>query len=394
MKLEKKLEVLYIFDKYLNRTMNWAYRLMKYAPNTQPVISSPLIVKNEFFDPDFEFINSPFQIQTPDNEWDVNIYQRGINYLTSRALPIFQKQLFQKLKNRKIDLIHIHFGNVACRYLDLVKKLKKPLVVTFHGYDYESVFIKRPELKTKYKALFEYASLVTCGGPAGKNRLIKNGCPPEKIQILRLGIEPKKIPIFERIKAKKQLRILQAGTITEKKGHIFTVKAFAKAIQNCPNMHLTILGEKENSTIISSLNQIIQNQNLQEQIEFKDILTYEQFIQFSANFDAFIHPSCTAKNGDCEGGTPLVIQDMMATGMPVISTTHADIEEGVLHGKNGFLSDEKDIDDLATSIEKFYYMDEIEYSLFCQNARKHIETNYQMSKSGKLLRQLYEGLIP
>jgi colanic acid/amylovoran biosynthesis glycosyltransferase len=123
-------------------------------------------------------------------------------------------------------------------------------------------------------------------------------------------------------------------------------------------------------------------------------LTYEQFIQFSANFDAFIHPSCTAKNGDCEGGTPLVIQDMMATGMPVISTTHADIEEGVLHGKNGFLSDEKDIDDLATSIEKFYYMDEIEYSLFCQNARKHIETNYQMSKSGKLLRQLYEGLIP
>lgn len=394
MKLEKKLEVLYIFDKYLNRTMNWAYRLMKHAPNIQPVIASPLIVKNEFFDPKFEFIWSPFQIQTLDNEWDVKTYQRGINYLTNRTFPIFQKILFQKLKSRNVDLVHIHFGNVACLYLDLVKKMKKPLVVTFHGYDYESVFIKKPELRTKYKALFDYASLITCGGPAGKNRLIKNGCPPEKIQILRLGIEPKKIPIFKRGKAKKQLRILQAGTITEKKGHIFTVKAFAKAIQNCPNMHLTILGEKENSAIVSDLNQVIQSQGLQKKIEFKNILTYKQFIQFSADFDIFIHPSCTAKNGDCEGGTPLVIQDMMATGMPVISTTHADIEEGVLHGKNGFLSREKDVNDLAISIEKFYHMEQKEYSLFCQNAREHIETNYQMSKSGKLLRQLYEGLIP
>lgn len=373
--------------------MNWAYRLMKHATEVQPIIASPMIIKNEFLDEAFDFIWSPFQIQKPLTEWEVNTLQKGVNYLTNRVLPIYQWELFRVLKSQKIDLIHIHFGNVACLYLDLVKKMKLPLVVTFHGYDYESVFVQNPYLRKKYNALFNYASLITCGGIAGKNRLVKNGCPPEKIKILRLGIEPKKIPVFPRTKVKNSLKLLQAGTITEKKGHIYTVQAFANAIKECPNMELTILGEKENSKIVGQLNQIIEENKLERKVHFKDILTYRDFIQFSKNFDAFIHPSCTASNGDCEGGTPLVIQDMMATGMPVISTKHADIQEGVLHEKNGFLSEEKDVDGLVDSIKKFYFMGEEEYLSFCKSARQHVEANYQMSKSGTLLNQLYRTLI-
>lgn len=388
----KKIQTLYIFDKYLNRTMNWAYRLMKHATEVQPIIASPLIVKNEFFDSDFDFIWSPFQIQKPDNEWDINSLQRGINYFSNRVIPLYQKYLFDYFKNKKIDIVHIYFGNVACTYLELVKKLDKPLVVSFLGYDYESIFTNNPEYREKYLQLFEYASLVLCLGKAGKERLIKNGCPEEKIQIFRFGVDSKEIPVFNRNKKTNSLKILQAGTITEKKGHIYTLEAFIKIQKICPHVELTILGEEEDVSIARRLKSNIPI-SLKEKIKFHGILPYNKFLSFSKNHDVLIHPSCTASNGDCESGTPLVIQSLMATGMPVISTRHADIENGVLHEKNGFLSEEKDVDGLVDSIKKFYFMGEEEYLSFCKSARQHVEANYQMSKSGTLLNQLYRTLI-
>jgi hypothetical protein len=56
----------------------------------------------------------------------------------------------------------------------------------------------------------------------------------------------------------------------------------------------------------------------------------------------YLAPSVTGSDGETEGGAPVSIIELMATGMPVVSTLHCDIPNVVLDGQTGFLSPERD----------------------------------------------------
>ena len=63
----------------------------------------------------------------------------------------------------------------------------------------------------------------------------------------------------------------------------------------------------------------------------------------------FLAPSVTAKDGDQEG-TPTVLLQAMATGLPVVSTVHSGIPEMVQDGVSGFLVPERDVDALTEKV--------------------------------------------
>ena len=54
-----------------------------------------------------------------------------------------------------------------------------------------------------------------------------------------------------------------------------------------------------------------------------------------------------AKNGDTEAGAPVAILEAHATGLPVISSYHADIPDVVVDGKSALLAPERDVGTLA-----------------------------------------------
>ena len=64
----------------------------------------------------------------------------------------------------------------------------------------------------------------------------------------------------------------------------------------------------------------------------------------------FLSPSVTAQDGDSEGGAPVSIIEAQATGMPIVSTVHADIPEAVVPGESALLSAERDVDGLAENL--------------------------------------------
>jgi colanic acid/amylovoran biosynthesis glycosyltransferase len=67
--------------------------------------------------------------------------------------------------------------------------------------------------------------------------------------------------------------------------------------------------------------------------------------------DLFLAPSVTAADGDAEG-TPFVLQQMIATGMPAIATTHTDIP--YLFGVFGdSLVPERDVPAIARRLQHY-----------------------------------------
>ncbi len=156
-------------------------------------------------------------------------------------------------------------------------------------------------------------------------------------------------------------------------------------------MHLTFVGSGVKE-IYDQLSEYITLHNLEKNITIIDEIDFNKLHQYISNFDVFIHPSCYSKDMDCEGGAPIVLLDAQACGLPIISTTHCDIPDEVVHDKTGLLTPEKDVQALTNSIKCFYNMDSEEYKNFSAAARSHVEENYSIKKNATSLKEVYTHL--
>ena len=289
--------------------------------------------------------------------------------------------------------MHSHFATTGWTYRKLSRNLQIPHVVSFYGFDYESLLFRKPVWRKRYNELFEKADLFICEGTNGAEILRKIGCPPEKIRVARLGVDTSTIPFSRRSKKPGELNLLQIANFIEKKGHKYTIEAFKAALKNCPNMTLTFVGSERQHNLKSILQQEVNNTDARDKVLFHEAIDFKRLYEFMTEYQVFIHPSCHTDEMDCEGGAPVVLLDAQATGMPVISTMHCDIPDEVRHGHTGLLSPEKDSALLAESIEKFYHMDQEQYDAFARNARDHVNQHYDASANFAAVRDIYGDIL-
>ena len=297
-----------------------------------------------------------------------------------------------KIKKEGFDIIHAHFAHVGYDCIALKKNTGLPLIVSFYGYDYEAIPFRYPAWKEKYQDLFKAADIFLAEGDFGAAKLISMGCDARKVKVSRLGVKTAHIPFIERKKESGHLKLLQIATFVEKKGHIYTIKAFHQALAKCPDMSLMLVGGGSGG-IKKSVTDYVKDNKLESSVQFMDRIDFTKLYEFVADFDVFIHPSCYASDMDCEGGAPIVLLDVQATGMPVISTTHCDIPDEVINGETGLLTTEKDINLLSTSIERFYKMGQVEFDSFAKRAQKHVIDQYDIAATTGKLTGIYKSLL-
>ena len=389
----KKNRVLHLFDNYPgSNSQNWLYKLLVNTPNTSQFIAADRYTKHNLYSSTFSYLINPletFDIYKNSIPNKIKHYPKKLLFaILKRILGGYRRYLNEYLTNINFDLVHAHFANVACSYVELVRKHKLPLVVSFYGYDYEYLPFTKPEYKEKYINLFIKVDKFICEGTHGKFILQNMGCPEDKIEIIRLGVEIKNISFTKKVKVKNSLNLLQVANLVEKKGHIYSIKAFHKTLSNCTNMHLTIVGSGSDK-IRNEISGYIMENNLFDKVTMINEIDHSLLYDFIKDYDVFIHPSCYSASMDCEGGAPVVLLDAQALGLPIISTTHCDIPDEVVHDKTGLLSPEKDISALSKSIKRFYEMDELEYSKFSLMARKHVEEKFDIEINAKHLCNIY-----
>lgn len=388
--------VLHLFESYLPYAQNWAFRMMYNLRSTKNYVAALEYANPQFKVPEFNFIENPdyadHQLIKGAEEQEAGLWAKLFSRSKSNILfSKYLSHLAAEMSCHKIDMIHAHFAHTAWYFLPLKKITGKPLIVSFYGFDYESLPFTYPKWLDRYKTLFSEADLFICEGSHGASILEKYGCPSEKILIVHLGIDFIKTPYFERVKEPGKLNLIQMSNMAEKKGHIYTLQAFVKALPYCPEMTLTLVGAG-NDELKKQLVEFCLQHDILSKVKFIDQIDSAGMYEFLKEFDVMIQPSTYAANRDCEGGAPVVLLDAQATGMPVISTRHCDIPEEVLHGVTGLLSEERDTDDLALSIRAFYEMGREDYKRFAQNARVHVKNHFDVKHTSQIMDELY-GMV-
>ncbi|OQX53652.1 MAG: colanic acid biosynthesis glycosyltransferase WcaL, partial [Candidatus Cloacimonas sp. 4484_209] len=255
------------------------------------------------------------------------------------------------------DIIHCHFGPIGL-FGAFLKEIgiKSRLVTTFHGYDMSSFIVSNGN--NVYKNLFLNGDLFLPISDYWKRKLVRLGCDEKKIVVHRMGINLEKFEFSERGKQTGEpIKILTIGRLVEKKGHRYAIEAVSKIVKKHKNIEYIIAGD---GPLRQGLESLVRKLEIEKYVKFLGVVNQDELLKLYQYVHIFILPSMTARNGDQEG-IPVVLMEAQATGLPVISTFHSGIPEGVLDGKSGFLVPEKDVDALADRLE--YLIEHPENSL-------------------------------
>jgi len=319
-----------------------------------------------------------------------SIILKIFDVISIKRTGLYPTRYFQNIiKEKNVKLLHAHFGTEGFRYLKLKKNLDLPMITTFYGFDVSEI-PRIPCWKERYAQLFQEGDLFLTEGNNMKKELIKLGCPENKIIVQHLGVDLNRFNFTPRIFPEDgNITILIAGSFREKKGIPYAIQAFSKVKVNHQNIQLRILGDGPMRNQIESL---ITELDISDSVTLLGYQPHDAFLNEATNAHIFILPSITAQNGDTEGGAPVAILEVQATGLPVISSYHADIPEVVVDGKSALLAPERDVEKLAMHLEHLVEHPEVWVSMG-QAGREHVENEYDLIVQVEKLENIYDRLL-
>lgn len=351
---------------FLPVTENWIHDQLRYA-----TVKSIVLTRNIRYPSRFPW--SP--LYATSGSWRQEI---------GRAIHGFYPLHAEACREHGARLLHAHFGNRALFARRLALHLGIPLVGSFYGRD---LAVPSGDV---YRKLFADGVRFLAEGPAARERLIELGCPAEKIRIHRLGVNPDEIEFGVRArKAGEPLRVMMAGRFTEKKGFIHGIRAFIEAVRFAP-MTLTVIGgagrNRDEERIARSLRAAARKE--ESRIVFREVMAREQLLALARHHDIVLQPSVIAADGDREGGHPVILTLLAASGMPAIASRHCDIPEVVEDGVTGWICGERDEPALTAAL-----IEAATSSLEAKSraARELVLRKYDIRRA--TLDSAYEGLL-
>ncbi|MFQ5638469.1 MAG: glycosyltransferase [bacterium] len=300
-------------------------------------------------EPSYEIINGctvhRFQYFSPKNLQKLAYGPGGIpanlqrNPLLIVLIPFFVVIFFLKtLKvSKNVDIIHaqwLYSGMIAA----FVKIMRgTPFVVTLRGSDTIrsgkgglSHFVSKWVLK--------HADLVTTVNQDLRHWAIQQGVAPNAVFVIRNGVELNKNAEIK--KSNSLCRLIFVGHLVPAKGLNFLIEALAIVYRVNNSVRLTVVGD---GVEINPLRKNVQVKGLNAIVDFQGVQPSNRIPQLMQGADCLVLPSLRE-------GTPNVVLEAMACGLPIVASDLPGIREVVQDGITGLLVKPGHTEELAEKI--------------------------------------------
>lgn len=379
--------VLHITRSWLPQTETWIYNQLQNLPERY---------QNEAFCEVSENLDqfSIAELYCLRNESKPRYYAEKVmaKYNLRRGLPSAERCW----QGAPTDIVHSHFGPKGWENAGWAKARGVPHVVTFYGFDVGAIPHDNPRWQGRYRQMFQEATLFLCEGPFMRQSIIDLGCDPAKVKVHHLGINPGQIEFRARVWSEGEpLRVLIAASFHEKKGIPYAIEALARLREDVP-IEVTLIGDsngtRNSAAEKARILETITREGMTDCVTMPGYVKYAELLRLAYDHHVFLQPSVTAPDGDCEGGCPVVLIEMMAGGMPIVATTHCDIPMLVENGVTGWLAAERDVEGLVQQLRLFIGSRD-RWGEIAQRGRANIEREFDASHQGQKLGELYDSLL-
>ena len=361
--------VIQVVRTYLPLPENWIYEQVLHLERYRSVFASKAKANLDTFpyDPIYSVSESPLHVRLLDRE-----IRKRAGYS-----PYFS----EIVKHEKASILHAHGGGIATFVVRSAHRSNVPMIVSFYGTDMWKHADGEAGLRRKYADVFRLGALFIAEGPAAAAQLVRIGCPENRVVIHRLGVDVGAIPFKPRSLANGgELKVLMASRFVEKKGIPYAIEGFCRVARDNPEIRLTVVGDSGSSKDAKVRKQIestIRRHGVGGQVTIRGFMSREQLRELAEDHHILLHPSIQAGTGDSEGGHPVVMTMLAASGMPILATRHCDIPEIVSDGESGWLVSERNADEIEAVLREIV-SDPSKLNAFGHAARKIAESKYDI----------------
>jgi len=304
--------------------------------------------------------------------------RRKINKFYCIAVARHFSKIAEKLD---LDVLHAHFANEPTFTAMLMSKLTGlSFTFTAHAFD---IFIN-PDVKALRERM-ENASAVIAISEYNKKYLqsIYNN---NRIFVVRACPNLEKLNKIKRVP--EQFRILTVGRLVEKKGIKYGILAMMKIVKEFPEVQYIIVGSGPQSVELKKLTKSL---GLENNVRFLGAVDERTLMTEFSKATVFILPCVKAKNGDMDG-IPVSLMEAMYLQIPVVSTNISGIPELIENGKEGFLVEPENVEQLANAL-KILLQDENMRTKMGKRGRKKIEEKFNIHKEVEKLERVWKEEI-
>ena len=168
-----------------------------------------------------------------------------------------------------------------------------------------------------------------------RQTLIENGTPPDAIRVVPYGVDLERFaPPATNAALSGPLRLLFVGTINQRKGIKYLLEAL-RLVGTAP-VELTVCGR-----VVDDLSLF---RHLGSQVNVRPSVSLPELLAAYRQADLFVLPSVAE-------GFAQVLLEALASGLPVLSTTHTAAPDLIVEGREGFIVEPRRPDLLADRIE-------------------------------------------
>lgn len=297
--------------------------------------------------------------------------------------PLVRDRLEGALREIQPDVIHAHFGPAGVIMAPVANRLGIPLVVTFYGYDISSLS-RESYWREKYDALWSTVRAVTVLSDEMKEKAVQLGCPTEKVEVVHLSRNLDAFPF--RPPTRPVRNLLFVGRFVAKKAPIDAVQAVKEANSRGTDLHLDMVG---NGPLLKETRDYIEAEGLAARVSLRGRVSSNEVKDWMWESDAFLLPSKTAPNGDREG-TPTVLVEAQAVGLPCVATRHAGIPEMIPESAHDLLGPEGDVDVLADRLVQLANQSVDSLKDITRRGRSKVEKEFDISHEVGKLKKVYK----
>jgi len=287
--------------------------------------------------------------------------------------------------NEKIDIIHVHGFAPLFSGLILGFLFRKPVVVTFHGF--QSLWFKgtqwRKESTNKIlqpflQMLVRMASAVTAQSKKFKEVIARAyGVSRNKVYVIPHLIDEEYFDYEPQPPAEKPI-VLFVGTLGRVYGVDLFIKSASHIIKYFPNVKFLIVGK---GPLLEKLKALAKKLDVEKYVTFiGPVFDRKKLAEFYRSAKVVVIPQ------KYEGYfLSLVALEAMAVGKPIVTTQTLDPE---LY-QTGFFKASFDPKDIAKKITHVLSMKDGEYVRLSKTIRKYFEVNHSRKAVVSRIEKLY-----
>jgi len=315
------------------------------------------------------------------NEVLPNLFQMLEVFRDEKFKYVYQAiELAKIIRKTEIEHLHAHFATSATTVARMASYFSNiSYTFTAHAKDIYQKDIDFGKLQSK---IHDASSVITVSNYNLEHLTRMFGSDKDKIKRVYNGLDLRKIQY--RSPENRKPNIITIGRLVEKKGLNILVDACEILAKHGVEFHCSIIGKGE---LESELLGQIKEKNLQDKVELTGALPRTQALKNFYDASIFTAPAIVANDGNRDG-LPTSILEAMALGVPCISTDVTGIPEVIKDNKTGIVVPQNNSVELAKAIERLLNDSKLSISL-SENARKLIESNFDISKNSAKIREIF-----